>query len=50
MSWVAIALIVVGGWLALKVVDALLKLLFWGLVLVGGYWFLAPLMDWPWPF
>lgn len=50
MSWIAIALLVVGVWLAIKVVDALLKLAFWGVALVGAYWFLAPLMDWPWPF
>lgn len=50
MSWIAIVLIVLGVWLAIKVVDALLKLVFWGLALVAAYWFLAPLMGWPWPF
>lgn len=50
VSLAAIILLVVGVWLAIKVVDALLKLAFWGVALVGAYWFLAPLMDWPWPF
>ncbi|MFT4179976.1 MAG: hypothetical protein QM612_11055 [Thermomonas sp.] len=47
MSWVAIVLIVIGVWVALKVAGALLKLVFWGVALVGVYWLLAPHMGWP---
>ncbi len=50
MSLIAIVLIVLGVWLAIKVVDAVLKLAFWLLALMAAYWFLAPLMHWPWPF
>ncbi len=50
MSWVALVLIVIGVWVAIEVAGALLKLLFWGVALAGIYWFLAPLMGWPWPF
>ena len=50
MSWLAIAVIVVVVWLALKVVGALFKLALWGVALAAVYWFLAPLLDWPWPF
>ena len=47
---IAIVLIVLGVWLAIKVVDAVLKLAFWLLALVAAYWFLAPLLDLPRPF
>jgi hypothetical protein len=50
MSWVALVLIVVGVWLAIKVVGALLKLAFWGVALAGIYWLLAPHLGLPWPF
>lgn len=50
MSWFAFALVVLGVWLAIKVVDALLKLAFWCLALVAACWFLAPLAGWSWPF
>lgn len=47
MSWIAIVLVVVGIWLALKCMGALLKLVFWGAALAGVYWLLAPMMGWP---
>ncbi len=47
MSWLGIALALLGLYLAFKVVGALLKLLMWALVLVGAYWFLAPQLGWP---
>jgi hypothetical protein len=50
MSWLAIALIVIGIWLAIKVVGAVLKLAFWGVALAGVYWLLAPYLGLPWPF
>ena len=50
MSWIAIVLIVIGVWIAIKVAGALLKLVFWGVDLVGVYWLLAPYLGLPWPF
>ena len=50
MSWIGIALVVIGLYLALKVTDFAMKLAMWALVLVGAYWVLAPHMGWPWPF
>ena len=38
LSWLAIALVVIGVWLAIKVVGFVLKLALWGLVLFGVYW------------
>lgn len=50
MSWLAIVLIVIGVWLAIKLTGVLLKLLLWGMVLVGAYWLLAPVFGLPLPF
>lgn len=47
MSWLGIVLVVLGLYLAFKLVGAALKLLMWVLVLLGAYWFLAPRMGWP---
>ncbi|WP_147651301.1 DUF4175 domain-containing protein [Vulcaniibacterium gelatinicum] len=47
MNWLAIALVVLGLYLAFKVVGFLLRLLLWGVVLGGGYWLLAPYFGWP---
>ena len=47
MSWLGIVLVVVGIWLALKVVGFVLKLVMLALVLFGGYWFLAPHLGMP---
>lgn len=49
MSWVGIALIVLGLWLALKVAGFALRLAMWALVLFGVYWVLAPMLGWPRP-
>ncbi|WP_160279940.1 hypothetical protein [Novilysobacter arseniciresistens] len=49
MSWVGIALIVVGLWLALKVAGFALRLAMWALVLFGVYWLLAPMLGLPRP-
>lgn len=50
MSWLGIVLVIVAGYLALKVAGFALKLLMWALVLVGLYWLLAPMLGWPAPF
>ncbi len=47
MSWLGAVLVVLGLYLAFKLVGAAVKLLMWVLVLVGAYWFLAPQMGWP---
>lgn len=49
MSWVAIALMLVALFLAIKVAGALLKLVLWVVVLAGAYWLLAPALGLPWP-
>lgn len=50
MSWLGIVLVVVGLFLALKVAGFMMKLLMWGVVLVGLYWLLAPVLGLPAPF
>ena len=50
MSWIAIVLIVIGVWIAIKAAGALLKLVFWGVALAGVYWLLAPYLGAAWPF
>lgn len=50
MSWLAIVLIVVGLWLALKVVGVLLKVALWVVAIVAIYWLVAPHFGLPWPF
>lgn len=50
MSWIAIVLVVLGVWLALKVAGMLLKLALWALAVIGVYWFIAPYLGLPWPF
>jgi hypothetical protein len=50
MTWVGILLLIVGIWLAFKVVGALFKLLLWVAVLVGLYWLAAPFLGMPRPF
>jgi hypothetical protein len=47
MSWIAIVLIVVGIYLAIKVAGFALKLLLWALVLAAAYWLLAPMLGLP---
>ena len=49
MSWVGIALIALGLWLALKVAGFALRLAMWALVLFGVYWVLAPMLGLPRP-
>jgi len=48
MSWLAIAMLVVCAWLALKAVGFALKLGLWLLVAVAAYWLLAPMLGLPW--
>lgn len=47
MSWLGIVAIIIGLYLAFKVVSLVLKLALWGLVVVAGYWVLAPFFGWP---
>ena len=50
MSWLAMLLIVLGIYLALKVAGFALKLAMWVLVIAGVYWLLAPYVGLPIPF
>lgn len=47
MSWVGLGLLVIGAYLAYKLVGALLKVAMCVLALVGAYWLAAPHMGWP---
>lgn len=47
VNWIALVLIVLGLFLAFKLIGAALKLLMWLVVLAGAYWFVAPMMGWP---
>lgn len=49
MSWLGILIVVVAGYLALKAVGGVLKLLLGVLVLAGLYMVLAPMLGWPSP-
>ena len=49
MSWIAIVMIVVGIYLAIKVAGFALKLGMWLLVAAGVYWLLAPYLGLPFP-
>ena len=50
MSWVAIVLLVVGVYLAIKVAGFALKLLLWAVVIGIAYWLLAPMLGLPVPY
>jgi hypothetical protein len=47
MSWLGIVAVIIGLYLAFKVVSVVLKIGLWLLVVVAGYWFLAPFFGWP---
>lgn len=47
MSWLGIVLVVLGLYLAFKVAGFFLKLLMWGLVILGVYWLAAPYLGLP---
>lgn len=47
MSWLGLALLLVGAYLAYRLVGVLLRMLMFVLALVGAYWFLAPHLGWP---
>ncbi|MBV2209605.1 MAG: hypothetical protein KUL77_08590 [Thermomonas sp.] len=47
MNWIAIVLIVIGVWLALKVAGAFLKLLLWAAAAVALWWWLHPYLGVP---
>lgn len=47
MSWLAIVVAVVAIWLAIKMVGALMKMLFWAIALAALYWLAAPYLGLP---
>ncbi len=47
MSWIAIIAIILGIWLAIKVVGAAFKLAVWLVVVALAYWFLSPYLGLP---
>ncbi len=50
MSWLAILMIVLAIWVAIKVVSALVRGAMVVVVLLALYWFLAPHLGLPRPF
>ena len=49
MSWIAILVIVIAGWLALKAVGLVVRLLLWIVVIGAVYAVLAPHLGLPTP-
>ena len=49
MSWIGLVLVILGLYLAFKVAGFVLKLALWLLIVVAGYWFIAPFFGWPPP-
>ncbi|KFN44793.1 hypothetical protein [Arenimonas oryziterrae] len=49
MSWIAILVVIVGIYLAIKVVGFMFKLAMWALVIGGLYWLAAPYLGLPLP-
>ncbi len=49
MSWIAIGIVALAAWLALKAVGLVVRVLLWALVLGAAYWFLAPHVGLPMP-
>lgn len=49
MSWIAIVVIVLAGWMALKAVGMVVRLALWVVVIGAAYWFLAPHLGLPMP-
>lgn len=47
LNWIALVLVALGLYLAFKLIGAALRLLMWLVVLVGAYWFSAPMLGWP---
>ena len=47
VNWIALVLVVLGLYLAFKLIGAALRLLMWLVVLAGAYWFVAPMLGWP---
>ena len=46
-NWIGLVLVVLGAYLAFKLLGVVLRLLMWLVVLLGAYWFLAPMLGWP---
>lgn len=47
MSWLAILAAAIGLYLAYKLIGTVVKIGLWVVVLVGAYWFFAPMAGWP---
>jgi len=47
MSWLGMVAVIIGLYLAFKVVSMVLKVALWLLVVAAGYWFLSSFFGWP---
>ena len=47
LNWIGLVLVALGLYLAFKLIGAALRRVMWLVVLVGAYWFLAPMLGWP---
>lgn len=50
MSWIAVVVLVLAVWAAIKVAGALLKVVLWIGILLFAWWFFGPHLDVPAPF
>jgi hypothetical protein len=50
VGWIGLVLAIVAAYFAIKVVKFVFKLVWWGAVLIGAYWFLTPAVGLPRPF
>ena len=49
-EWWLLIVMVLLGWLAIKVVGWMLKIALWLLLAGVAYYFFAQVFGWPWPF
>jgi hypothetical protein len=49
-GWIGLVLAIVAAWFVIKVVKFVFKLFWIGALLVGAYWFIAPILELPRPF
>lgn len=49
MSWVAIVVLVIAIWAAIKVVGALVKAALWIAILLFAWWYFGPRIGIPFP-
>ena len=49
MTWIGIAVILIGLYIAFKLVGVVFKILAWSVIIITAYWLVAPHLGWPTP-